>query len=140
MENGKSVGDVIGTTLRPARLEAAMSEKTGKILDAVRQSIRELDAEIDEEEARLVDLRARRYDLAAEQDRIQGDLVAMDYHRAAARNLREGSAESKQAAHVAFVRHMAAQHLQHGTVPSAGSYAADEIEAALDEMRKAVRQ
>jgi hypothetical protein len=133
MENGKSIGDVIGNALRPAQ-----AERTANILDAVRLSIRELDEEIAEEHARLDDLQSRRYDLLAEEDRIRGDLLAMEYHRAEARVRRERTPENTQTAHAAFVAHRAKQHLDRGTVPERGSYAADEIEAALDALR--VRQ
>jgi hypothetical protein len=130
----RSVGEIIGACLRPAT-----NERTANILDAVRLSVRELDAEIAEEQKRLDDLQSRRYDLLAEEDRIRGDVLAMEYHRAEA-NLRRGrTPETTQAAHRAFVRHIAATHIANGTVPTPGLYAED-IEAEMDAQRGEVRQ
>jgi chromosome segregation ATPase len=125
--NEKTLGDVIGEALRPRT-----------VLDALRESIRELDAEIDEERARLLDLEARRYDLVADEDRIRGDLLAMEWHKAEAEAKRSRTPEAAEAASHTFVRYMAAMHLRNGTVPGPGEYAAS-IEAAMDELSRSVQ-
>jgi hypothetical protein len=107
---------------------------TTTILDQLRESIRELDEEIRGEQARLTDLEARRYDLLAEEDRIRGDFLAMEWHRAEAALKREDTPEAREAVHRSFLRHMAAMHLRNGTVPTEGALAS-LIEAEMDAMR-----
>jgi hypothetical protein len=59
----------------------------------------------------------------------------MEYHRAEAKLLKGRTPETMQAAHRAFVRHIAAMHLANGTVPMAGGMYAEELEAEMDSQR-----
>jgi predicted nucleic acid-binding Zn-ribbon protein len=105
------------------------------VLDALRESIRELDQEIREEESHLDDLRARRCELRAEEARVGGRLLDMEACLAEARWQRAPTAENRQAMHVADVRASAAYHLRLGIVPSEHHPWLAEVEQTMDEMR-----
>jgi chromosome segregation ATPase len=105
------------------------------VLDALRESIRELDAEIREEETHLDDLRARRCELRAEEARTEGHLLDMEAQLAEARWHREPNAANRQAMHVADVRASAAYHLRIGIVPTEHHPWRAEVEEEMDRQR-----
>jgi seryl-tRNA synthetase len=105
---------------------------TVTVLDALRESIREIDAEHRETQLHLAELDARRHELDEQIARIGGDALAAEWHRLGAISCRNRTPENEQAAHEAYVTHMAAMHLRHGTVPNLYR---DEIEARMDELR-----
>jgi hypothetical protein len=134
----KSLGTLIGESLRPVALkEAAMANKT-TILDALRESRREIREEIDEERARLTELEAREQDMTAEIAAIQGAPLDAAYCRARAAQMRNPTPETAAARHLAYVRLQADYHVRLGTVPADNDPDREAIEAAMDEMR--VRQ
>jgi hypothetical protein len=118
--------------------ESAMSERKETILDALRESRREIREEIDEERARLTELEAREQDMTAEIAAIQGAPLDAAYCRARAAQMRNPTPETAAARHLAYVRLQADYHVRLGTVPADNDPDREAIEAAMDEMR--VRQ
>jgi hypothetical protein len=123
--NEKTIGDVIGEALRPRT-----------VLDALRESRREIREEIDEESARLAELQAREHDMTAEISALQGYPLDAEYSRARAAQLRKPCPETAERRHRAYVRMQAASFVRLGTVPVENDPDREEILAAMDEVRQ----
>jgi hypothetical protein len=132
MENGKSVGDVIGESLRPVALkETAMGERT--ILDELVERRRELWRARDEVEAQLHEIECEIAKIApANHD-------AAEWHRLAAIALRERTPEAAEAADRQWLIRMARSYLASGKRPEMGSHRQAEIDEMCDELSRSVQ-
>ncbi len=66
----------------------------------------------------------------------EGDHLRAEWHREEAKALRSPD-RCRDAAHKAWVVHMADMHLRQGTVPPPGAMGSAEIEIVMDEIRDA---
>jgi hypothetical protein len=119
-----SIGDMIAECLRPARTEAAMSERT--ILDELIERRRELWRARDEVEAQTHEIQVEIEKLAG------GNADSAEWHRLAAISLRTRTPEAAQAADRQWLLMMARSHLARGTRPDMGSHRQNEIDELCD--------
>jgi hypothetical protein len=112
------------------------TNETTTVLDALRESRREIREEIEEEESRLAELKAREHDMTAEISALQGYPLEAEYYRAWALCLRKPDPAHAQYRHRAYVRMQADSYVRLGTVPAESDPDREEILAAMDEVRQ----
>jgi hypothetical protein len=86
------------------------------------------------------ELRARVHEVDEQIDRITGDVTSAEWHRLTAISERSGKPEDSEAAHRAWVHHMALHYVKRGQRPDMGSHCQAEIDEEIDRLTAEMRQ